>query len=264
MKIGRAEFAADNLGGTQWVGIIEDNADPLFEGRCKVRVHGKLDGRVDPSDPESAYSIPTENLPWARPGNGWSSGSETGTGTHEVPKVGSMVQMSFDNGDLYSPVYHYNLYPSDDLKTEMEASYENAHSIIYDTTTEGGVKIYFTEAKGLMLDYKETQINILPDNSVVIQNPNGDSIEMTNSGAITLNHSADVTINCVNAKISASGETHVDSPKIKLGTTAAEAVIKGDTFKGIFDAHIHPTGVGPSGPPTTSAGPSLSSKNSTD
>jgi len=188
------------------------------------------------------------------------------------------------------------------LKLKFEASYQNSHVLIYDTAfgltgeletgnaeitneREGEhIKVFFTEEKGLMMDYTTTEgpttVNIKPDNSIEIINANGDSIVMLNDGNITFTHSAqftinsgadtvinaetDTLINCVNANINASGETHINSPRIKLGETAAEAVIKGDTFKGIFDAHIHPTGVGPSGPPTTSAGPALSSKNTTD
>ena len=57
MKIGSAEFAQDNLTGTQWIGLVEDTEDPLFEGRAKVRVYGKFDGRVDPMDSNSEYLI---------------------------------------------------------------------------------------------------------------------------------------------------------------------------------------------------------------
>jgi len=86
-----------------------------------------------------------------------------------------------------------------------------------------------------------------------------------NSGADTvINADANTIINCIEAKINATGETHVNSPRIKLGEAAAEAIIKGDTFKAIWDSHIHPTGVGPSGPPVQPMDPSLSSKNTTD
>jgi len=37
---------------------------------------------------------------------------------------------------------------------------------------------------------------------------------------------------------------------IEIGEGATESIVLGDTWKIFFDAHIHPTGVGPSGPPT--------------
>ena len=305
-----ADFNADNLKTTQWVGIVEDTNDDIFEGRCKIRVYGKMDDRVDPEDPQSAFKIPTASLPWARPHQLMYGGSDSGSGKFEIPKLGSIVRVTFDNGNFYQPVYHENIYPSDQTKAEVENSYQNSHVLIYDTafgltgTLEDGVsevtneregehiKVFFTEEKGLMMDYTTTEgpttVNVKPDNSVEIINANGDSIVMLNDGNITFTHSAvftinsgndtiintdtnfivnataDTEINCVNAKINASAETHINSPRIKLGEQAAEAVIKGDTFASIFDAHIHPAPGGPTGPPIQKAAPSLSSKNTTD
>ena len=48
------------------------------------------------------------------------------------------------------------------------------------------------------------------------------------------------------------------------GLELAEAVVKGDTMRDIFNAHIHPTPAGPSGPPTSPIYPSLSTVNFTD
>jgi len=285
MKVNPANFNADDLRTTQWVGIVEDTADDIFEGRCRIRVYGKMDDRVDPEDPESAYKIPTPALPWARPHQLMYGGSNTGSGKFEIPKLGSIVRMTFDNGNFYQPVYHENIYPSDETKAEIEAAYQNSHVLIYDTAfgLTGGengtevtndregehVKVFFTEEKGLMMDYTTatgpTTINIKPDNSIEIINANGDSIVMLNDGNITMTHSADVNINCVNAKVTATGETHINSPRIKLGEAAAEAVIKGDTFAGIFDAHTHIGNLGaPTSPPTSVTAPSLSAKNTTD
>lgn len=42
----------------------------------------------------------------------------------------------------------------------------------------------------------------------------------------------------------------VAATKVTLGSGANEAVVKGDTWKTLFDTHTHPTGMGPSGPPT--------------
>jgi hypothetical protein len=285
MKVNPRNFNADDLRTTQWVGIVEDTADDIFEGRCRIRVYGKMDDRVDPEDPDSAYKIPTAALPWSRPHQLMYGGSNTGSGKFEIPKLGSIVRMTFDNGNLYQPIYHENIYPSDETKAEIEASYQNSHVLIYDTAfgLTGGengtevtndregehVKVFFTEEKGVMIDYTTTEgptsINIKPDNSVEILNANGDSIVMLNDGNITMTHSADVNINCVNATVTATGETHINSPRIKLGEAAAEAVIKGDTFAGIFDAHTHIGNLGaPTSPPTSVTAPSLSAKNTTD
>lgn len=298
------ELKADNLKGSQWVGIVENTDDDLFEGRCKIRVYGKMDQRQDPEDPQSAYVMPTDSLPWARPSVASSGGSNSGSGTFSVPKIGTILRVTFDNGNYYSPVYHESLYPSDETRAEIEAAYPNSHVLIYDTAfgltgdlqsgnpevtneREGEhIKVFFTEEKGLMMDYTTTEgpttINIKPDNSVEIINANGDSIVMLNDGNITFTHSAQFTINsgadtvinadtntvvnCVDAKINASGETHVNSPRIKLGEAAAESVIKGDTFRAWVDGHTHVGNLGaPTSPPIVpSTASAYSSKNTTD
>jgi len=304
-KVDPKNFNADDLRTTQWVGIVEDTNDDIFEGRCKIRVYGKMDDRVDPEDPESAFKIPTAALPWSRPHQLMYGGSNSGSGKFEIPKLGSIVRITFDNGNYYQPVYHENIYPSDETKAEVEPSYQNSHVLIYDTafgltgTLEDGVseatneregehiKVFFTEEKGLMMDYTTTEgpttVNVKPDNSVEIINANGDSIVMLNDGNITFTHSAQFTINsgadtvinattntvvnCVEAKINASAETHVNSPRIKLGEAAAESVMKGDTFRAWVDGHVHIASKSgtPTGPPIVpSPGPAYSSKNTTD
>jgi uncharacterized protein involved in type VI secretion and phage assembly len=45
------------------------------------------------------------------------------------------------------------------------------------------------------------------------------------------------------------GTVVVTAERIKLGSSATEKVVLGDTFMQLFNAHTHPTGVGPSGPP---------------
>lgn len=297
MKLSPADLRSDNLKSTQWIGIVEDTNDDLFEGRCKIRVLGKMDQRSNPEDPTSDFVLPTQALPWARPSVASSGGSQSGSGTFSVPKLGSVLRVTFDNGNYYSPVYHESVYPSDELKAEIQNSYPNSHVLIYDTAfglTGGGneevtneregesIKVFFTEEKGLMFDYTTTAgpttINIKPDNSIEIINANGDSIVMLNDGNITFTHSAkfvinstdnteinckDAIIKCQTADITASTKAIVDSPKIELGRGATEAVIKGDTFAQIFDNHIHPTPAGPSSKPVQSMKPSLSKVSTT-
>ena len=280
-KVNPTDFNADNLRTTQWVGIVEDTADDIFEGRCKIRVYGKMDDRVDPEDPESAYKIPTLALPWSRPHQLMYGGSNTGSGKFEIPKLGSIVRMTFDNGNFYQPIYHENIYPSDETKAEIEASYQNSHVLIYDTAfgltggengtevtndREGeGVKVFFTEEKGLMMDYATatgpTTINIKPDNSVEIINTNGDSIIMLNDGNITMTHSANVNINCADAIVNCENTIINHSSSIELGEGATEKIVLGDKMTALFNSHTHVGNLGaPTSPPTKPMTPNELSK----
>jgi hypothetical protein len=277
-KVNPANFNADDLRTTQWVGIVEDTADDIFEGRCKIRVYGKMDDRVDPEDPASAYKLPTAALPWARPHQLMYGGSNSGSGKFEIPKLGSVVRLTFDNGNYYQPIYHENIYPSDETKAEIEASYQNSHVLIYDTAfgltgelqdgvseveneREGEhVKVFFTEEKGLMLDYTTTEgpttINIKPDNSVEIINANGDTIVMLNDGNLTFTHSAQVTINsganteinCEDAIINCKNMVVNHASSIELGQGATEPLVLGDLMTTLFNGHTH---IGDRGSPTS-------------
>lgn len=50
-------------------------------------------------------------------------------------------------------------------------------------------------------------------------------------------------------RLERDGSVVITAEKIKLGASAAEKVVLGDTFQQFFNTHTHPTGVGPSGPP---------------
>ncbi len=94
------------------------------------------------------------------------------------------------------------------------------------------------------------------------------TFRLDKGGVVTLKTSGDVNLSCANANVTtsadanvtASGNATVEGAMVKLGKGAAEAVIKGKTFKSLFDAHIHPTPIGPSGPPSQPLDPSALSK----
>ena len=290
-KVDPANFNADDLRTTQWVGIVEDTNDDIFEGRCRIRVYGKMDDRVDPEDPKSAYKIPTAALPWSRPHQLMYGGSNSGSGKFEIPKLGSVVRMTFDNGNYYQPLYHENIYPSDETKAEVEPSYQNSHVLVYDTAfgLTGGedgtevtnerdgehIKVFFTEEKGLMMDYTTTEgpttINVKPDNSVEIINANGDSMVMLNDGNITFTHSAkfiinstdNTEINCKDAIINCDNTVINHSASIELGEGATEPIVLGNKMLALFNSHTHVGNKGiPTSPPIKLMTPSeLSQKN---
>ncbi len=246
------ELYEDNLKDTVWLGKVVDIADPNKDGRVRVKVFGKFD------------KLENELIPWAHPGNMITGGSATGSGSHSVPKLDSVVCVRFDNGNIHEPCYFNIHHLSDDLKTEIEGSYENAHSLIYDTVTEGGLKVFFTEEKGLMLDYQEVQFNIKNDKSVFITNPNGDTIELKDDGNLTIKVKKDVKIECENAKVTAKKSIHLDCSKnasIKLGASVTDQVILGNKFQQYFNTHQHLGNLGaPTGPPINPSTPDHLSK----
>jgi hypothetical protein len=83
-------------------GVVEDNADPTMNGRCKVRVFGV---HSDSNIGTSTEGIPTDQLPWAEPVLGLIEGSISGYGFFAVPLQGSHVFVFFENGNHMKPRY---------------------------------------------------------------------------------------------------------------------------------------------------------------
>ena len=78
-------------------GIVEDRSDPLYLGRCKVRVFG-----VHTDDPSI---LPTVDLPWAYPMMPITSASISGVGNASVgPVPGTIVVITFQDSDQQIPM----------------------------------------------------------------------------------------------------------------------------------------------------------------
>jgi hypothetical protein len=236
----------DDLLSTTWLGEVVNIEDPLKVGRVKINVFGKFD------------TIPTEDIPWAYPGNNLTAGSASGGGFFSVPKLGSVVSVKFDQGNIYHPEYFFNQKISDEVKAEIEGSYPNAHVIVFDTVTEGALKIFFTEQKGLMLDYKETQINIKPDKSIDIHTASGKSkVELLDDGTLNVTHDNNINIKSnKTVNITATNDVIVKCKKlmvdhsnaIELGSGSLEKMLLGESFQKLFNSHQH---IGNMGAPTS-------------
>lgn len=199
------ELGSDNLRDTHWLGEVVDNKDPLKNGRCKVKVYGKFD------------NIPNDAIPWAAAGN------RIAAGQHLIPRVGDIVAITFDNGNVYAPVYSYQVNQNKQLKEEIlnsAAKPEDVVSIIYDAVRN--FRFYKSEEDGLiittgkdkksqpMIRFFEDKIYLNSNNIFIATSPNDES----------------------------------------------EPAVRGETLRAIlndfmsaFNSHTHPTPTGPSGPP---------------
>lgn len=199
------ELGSDNIRDTHWLGEVVDNNDPLKHGRCKVKVYGKFD------------TIPTDAIPWAAPSN------TLAPGQHFVPRVGDIVAITFDNGNIYLPMYSYHINQNAELKKEVLDGAAAAHdviSLIYDAMRN--FRFYVSKEDGLILTTGE-------------DNHKSPMIRF-NDGKIYLNaESIFISSNWQDEK----------EPAVK-GETLRKIL---DDFMAAFVAHKHPTPNGPSGPP---------------
>ena len=106
------DFKRHQLDGCMFLGIVEDNEDPLFLQRLKVRI-------VEVFGTE----IPTDLLPWTVPvrSNGFGSGG--GLSHFTVPLVGSKVLVEFHRGDIYSPMVIGIVMGLEDVSEDFSTNY---------------------------------------------------------------------------------------------------------------------------------------------
>ena len=82
-----------------WQGVVEDRQDPLYLGRCRVRILGW--------DTEDKVKMPTEELPWAFPIQPITSAAQTGVGLSPTGPVEGTFVVGFyrDGEDAQEPVF---------------------------------------------------------------------------------------------------------------------------------------------------------------
>lgn len=215
------ELGKDNIRDTHWIGEVVDNEDPLLNGRCRVKVFGKFD------------LLPTESIPWASPMN------RDLPGSHAVPRVGDVVAIRFDNGNIYHPEYWFQVDQNSDLKSdvlEISESPQDVISIVYDA--ERNLRVYYSVEDGLVIttgtaNTEAPMIRLSPEGQIFLNS--GDIFIATNDGG--------------------------DATQPAVRGTDLQTWL--DSLLDDYMAHTHPTGVGPSGPPlppTVSLVPQLKSE----
>ena len=124
-----------------YVGIVESNVDPYRLGRVKVRVLTVYD------------NIPLEDIPYATPFK------STDGRTFNIPTIGKIVSVVFDNGNIYMPVYHYSENYNINLQKKLDSlndeEYQNFIAFSYDHRCQ-----HFIDKNGYRLDFLYNQIHI--------------------------------------------------------------------------------------------------------
>jgi hypothetical protein len=248
-------FTKQNLIGKNFLGEVVDSDDPEKEGRCRVRIFGMFvsedpvisEGR--PTGQVTTVELPVDTIPWASPANGkfFAGGETKGFGDISIPKVGTVVKVTFPNGDLYSPEWTMIQNPNIQAIEEIQDSYQGSHILLYDN--DEAVKVFYTPGKGLNIFHKNSQIVVNPDSSITIEHADtqslielvGADINIVSQGTVNLTAQNDVNITAQTCNLDASS--------INLGEAAVESLVKGNTFKALFDTHVHMTTI--PGSPTT-------------
>ena len=196
------------------------------------RFYGKYEGVVtDVADPKKIGRIRAKvpavlgeqvDSGWALPCMPAGGGKERGM--LFLPQVGDTVWIEFAAGDVSRPIWVGTFWGApdstggaDDLGTETGSEAP---------TGDGGKEA--TPTLSVLKTKSGHELTFDDDGEVILlANGNGKS----------------------SIRFEKSGEVVITAETIKLGASAAEKVVLGDTFMQFFNTHTHPTGVGPSGPP---------------
>jgi uncharacterized protein involved in type VI secretion and phage assembly len=220
----------------------------IVEERVLGRYYGKYVGVVTKvDDPKNLGRIRArvpeilgaqEECGWALPAPPFGGGKNVGV--LFMPRAGDTVWIEFAAGDLGRPIW------SGGFWGEPE--------------TAGGTRDLAAET-GNEMPTGDGDAAVQPGH-LVMRTKVGHRIILDDDGEIVIlaNGNGKTEI-----RLTKDGEVVITAETIKLGANASESLVLGDAFKDLFNQHTHPTGVGPSGPPSmTMAAQHLSSKAKTE
>jgi type VI secretion system (T6SS) baseplate-like injector VgrG len=230
-------------------GSVADNEDPLKLGRLLLEVPSLLGD---------------QQLNWALPC--FPFGGADQIGTYLIPPVGAAVWVEFEQGDLSYPIWTGTYWPGDTappatevLKRVVRTPF--GHTLEFDDTDgsekltlkhggDGNPSAVFDEKGGITItDKKGSQIHLDAEGSqLIVKDANGNTITLSQSGTkVEDSNGHTVTFDASGATLKAT-QIVLDG-MVMLGGSGGEPILKGQSFLQFFMTHMHPTGVGPSGPP---------------
>jgi uncharacterized protein involved in type VI secretion and phage assembly len=233
-------------------GLVVDNSDPEKRARLRVRVPSVLATEV------TSWALPC--LPF---------GGLADQGWFCVPEIDAQVWVEFEEGDVSRPIWTGTFWQQES-DVPAEAALEPPTTRLL--KTPGGHLLQIDDEEGeerFFLHHPAgTELEIDKDGNVVLTDAGGSTvmldakggkvtIEDSNGNTLTM-EAAGTTVEDANGnkiEMAAAGITAtaqkivVKGSQVMLGGEGGEPVIKGQSFLTLFATHVHPTGVGPSGPP---------------
>jgi hypothetical protein len=193
------KFLTKDLYEEDWLGYIVNIDDPLLSGRCKVQVFRLFD------------DIKPEHLPWAVPMNS-TIFAGNGAGSISIPKIGQLVRVRFNNGDIYAPEYSTIQNIDTQLIEKIKDDYEGTHVLLYDPDEE--LNVIYQRNSGFQIFYRGSFIQISPDQLITISHANQESVIQLDGDKCNI-----VTKNEINISAGARVEVNADEVALVGNTT---------------------------------------------
>jgi uncharacterized protein involved in type VI secretion and phage assembly len=217
-------------------GIVKDVEDPLKLGRIKV------------SFPWFDESMISE---WCRIAQLYAGGGNKGS--MFIPDLEDEVVVAFVHGDMREPIILgcvYNLKdaaPSfrDSTRDQKLIRTRTGHQLLLDDSA-GKERVSVTSQGGHVVDLDDVA------RTMSCETPGGRKITLDDTGmSVKIETPDGMSIVMQNGTVTITGTTSVklDAPKVDITSAATMSVPLGEAMVAAFNAHVHPTAVGPTGSP---------------
>lgn len=221
-----------NLRRENFLGFVIFNNDPLFSGRAKIRVFNLFD------------NIEDEALPWFKPMFSPVFGTK-GQGSLSVPKIGTIVRVRFNNGDIYNGEYTVIEDIDKKLIEEIKEDYVDTQVLLHDDGHE--LFVIFQPNRGLQIFYQGSYFKIHPDNMISIVHANNtslielidDKINVVSDGEVNVGGNSNTSVNVTANNIYLRGRNgvHIEGNKPdEVGVNGNALFILLETLAKMIDA----------------------------
>lgn len=233
-------------------GFVTDNNDPEKRGRLRLMVPSVL------GETPTGWALPS--LPF---------GGLADQGLFLVPEVDAQVWVEFEAGNLDLPIWTGTFWQaSGDPPAEGDKSppttrllkTPSGHILQFDDES-GKEKFRLVHPAGTELTVDEKGTVILADakgnrltldadaGQVLVEDANGNTITLSSSGT-TIEDANGNKVEMAASGVTVKGQqVVVEGQTVMLAGQGGEPIIKGQSFLTLFATHVHPSAMGPTGPP---------------
>jgi uncharacterized protein involved in type VI secretion and phage assembly len=233
-------------------GFVADNQDPDRIGRLRLRVPSVL------GDADSGWALPA--VPF---------GGVKDQGLFLIPEIDAQVWVEFEAGNVNQPIWTGTFWqvsgdpPAEAAKTPPTTRLLKTpagHVLRFDDES-GKERFELVHPAGttITIDEKGTVTITDPTSNtatfdagngrIVIEDGSGNTVTMAPAGT-TIEDGNGNKVEMAAAGITLkAAKVVLDASQVMLAGQGGEPIIKGQSFLTLFATHVHPSAMGPTGPP---------------